>query len=492
MNPIQRIARNSAAPIITQLLNKVVDFAFTIAVLRLIGVAGYGQYEFAVLVWLYTKTFTDFGLATLATRDIARDRNLASGYLGLTTLLRLVLWLATLPIVTGFTVAYRQFSDLSTASALAIVLLILSIVPDSYSDSANAVYNAFERMEIPALLTFVKNLLKVAIGLALLLTGWGPVGLALTALITNVVTAALFGLLLRRLDVRATWTLPGAQARTMLVESWPLFLNALLAGLFFRSDVFIIKATRGEGADIEVGMYGAAYKFLNLVLLIPQYFTLALFPHLSRLAATRDATFNATYALAVKLLLMLALPLCVATAYVAPDLMWLLGGQEFLPDSAVALRILIWFLPLSYVNGMVQYVLIAAGLQRSLIPAFGLTAAFNLIMNLIFTPLFGYKAAAVITIGSEVVLLIPFLWYLRRHIGLPDPGIAVRPLLAAAAMGLLAWPIQRAIAAQGLVGVAPWVAILAGGAIYLLVLLATGGIGATEKRLAQRLLGRGA
>ena len=183
MNTVQRVARNSAAPLVAQLLNKVVDLGFALVVLRLLGTEGNGEYAFAVIVWLYTKTFTDFGLGILATRDVARDRALADEYLGLTTLLRLLLWGAALPIVGVFhhrIPAIRR--ALTVASTVAIILLIASILPDSYSDAANAIYNAFERMHIPAGLTLIKNALKVAIGLALILAGWGPVGLALSAL----------------------------------------------------------------------------------------------------------------------------------------------------------------------------------------------------------------------------------------------------------------------------------------------------------------------
>ena len=248
MNTVQRVARNSAAPLVAQLINKVVDLGFALVILRLLGTEGNGEYAFAVVVWLYTKTFTDFGLGILTTRDVARDHTLADEYLGLTTLLRLLLWGAALPIVGIFTLAFRQFGGLTVASTVAIVLLILSILPDSYSDAANAIYNAFERMHIPAGLTLIKNALKVAIGLALILAGWGPIGLALTALLTNLITAWLFLILLRRLGVRAHWILPGTRARRMLIDAWPLFLNTLLAGLFFRSDIFVLKPSWGDSA----------------------------------------------------------------------------------------------------------------------------------------------------------------------------------------------------------------------------------------------------
>lgn len=488
MNAVQRIARNSAAPLFAQLLNKVVDLGFALVILRALGATGNGEYAFAVIVWLYTKTFTDFGLGILATRDVARDRALANEYLGLTTLLRLALWLVVLPIVGGFTLVYRQFFDLSTASTIAIVLLIASILPDSYSDAANAIYNAFERMHIPAGLTLIKNFLKVAIGLALILAGWGPVGLALTALITNVITAGLFSFLLRRLAVRAVWTFPSAQARHMLIDAWPLFLNTLLAGLFFRSDIFILKPSWGDAA---VGIYDAAYKFLSLVLLIPQYFTLALFPQLSRLATVRDNSFARTYNLALKLLLTLALPTCVITTLLAPELMGILGGSSYLPDAGTALRILIWLLPFSYVNGLVQYVLIAAGQQRALTPAFIATFAFNLLANLLFTPRYGYPSAALITIASEVVLLVPFLLLVHRRVGpIPDPGMVARPLGATVAMALAAWLAERGITMLGGAALIPWLVALIAGATYLITLVASGGIGQAERHLALRLLGR--
>ena len=455
---------------------------------RALGPTGLGQYEYAVLVWLYTKTFSDFGLAVLTTRDVAQRRELAGRYLGLTTLLRLALLLAALPAVLGFAFAGWRWLGLSGATTLAIAFLLASIVPDAYSDAATSICNAYERMAGPALLTVVKNAIKVGVGLWLLTAGWGVIGLAVTALVTNALTAGLFATLVRRLGVRADWWPDRAVARRLLGESWPLLLNNLLVGLFFRVDILVLQPARG---DREVGVYSVPYKYLNLLLLVPSYFTLALFPHLSRLAAARDATLASTYALAMKLLLIIALPVTVATLFVAPELMYALGGPRFLPESGTALRLLIWFLPLSYVNGLAQYVLIAAGQQRLITRAFALTTGFNLAANLLLTPRYGYVAAALITVASEVVLLVPFLGYLRRHVGqLPEPGTLLRPLAAAAAMGATSWAVYRGLANWPLV--APWAAVAIGGLVYLAALLATRGIGATERRLALRLLGRAA
>ena len=55
------------------------------------------------------------------------------------------------------------------------------------------------------------------------------------------------------------------RALALLGTGWPLMLNALLVGLFFRVDQFIIKPVAGS---LAVEQYQAAYAYLNFVLII--------------------------------------------------------------------------------------------------------------------------------------------------------------------------------------------------------------------------------
>lgn len=483
---VRRVARNSAIPMAAQLVNRAVDLGFTLIVLRVLGATGAGQYEYAVLVWLYAKTVSDFGLSVLTTREVAVAPDRAGQFLGAGTLLRLAVWASVTPAVAAFTAANLRWYSLSSVSALAIAVLLLSIVPDAYSDSANAVCNAFERMAGPALLTVVKNGIKVILGLLFLTFGWGVMALAVAALLNNVLSAALFAALMRRLGIRPRWTMPVGNARRLLGASWPLLLNNLLAGLFFRADIFVLQPARGAH---EVGIYSAPYKFLSLAGMIPTYLTLALFPHFSRLSLSSSAELRQTYAHVTKLLLVVSLGVVFVTEVFATELMRLLAGPAFLPGSAIALRILILFLPLSYVNGLTQYLLIAAGEQRRLIHAFALTFAFNISANLLFTPRYGYPAAAAITVVSELVLLVPFAYRVREVVGLPPMASTfVWPAACAFTMGVGAAIVWSALPANGSVLTA--LVAFVGLSLYIVALLATNTIGAAEWRIARQLLRR--
>src|SRR5205085_3812215 len=126
-------------------------------------------------------------------------------------------------------------------------------------------------------------------------------------------------------------------------------------------------------------------------------FTLALFP---RLASSRDP--SSAYRMALRLLFQLAFPLTAGVALLSEPIVAVVGGREYLPDSAIALAILIAYLPLSYANGLTQYLLIAAGRQRALTVAFVAALLFNIVANALLIPRYGYVGAAWVTIVSEL------------------------------------------------------------------------------------------
>jgi len=246
--------------------------------------------------------------------------------------------------------------------------------------------------------------------------------------------------------------------------SFPLMINLLLATVFFRIDILLLKPMKG---DAVVGYYGAAYKYIDGLNIIPAYFTQAIFPLMSRYAdSSRDSLMRA-YRLALRLLLMIALPIAFGTPFIAEGLIMVLGGAEYLPDSKIALQLIIWFLPFSFVNSVTQYVLIAINQQRFLTKAFVIGVSFNLIANLIVIPRFSYMGAAVVTVLSEFALLIPFYYAVRKHVGpLPWLGLFWRPLLASSIMAAVMW-LLRGI---------PWPLLtVVGAAVYLIALILVGG-----------------
>jgi O-antigen/teichoic acid export membrane protein len=292
----------------------------------------------------------------------------------------------------------------------------------------------------------------------------GIVGLAGAAIVTNTATLLILAVLAYRLiwpDLvreggRLDWTLQ----RTMLVVSWPVMASTLLQILFPIVNVLLLKPLQG---DTAVGWYDAGYKWLNMLVVIPTLFTYAAFPVISRQAAQDRSELQRSYRLAVKLLTMLALPAAVLFTLLATPLVGVLSGSAYLPQGALALRILIWSILFGWINSLTNYVLMALDRQRQVMLASGARVAFAVVGNLLFVKQFGYVASAAIIVSGELLLLALFTADLRRHLG--SLGW-LKLLWPVASAGLL---MGGAVWAGSLIH--PALALLAGVVVYPAALL---------------------
>ncbi len=492
-HPLRRVVKNSATPLFAQLTGKVIDFGFAIFVLRLLGPEGNGQYAFAVTTWVFFAAFCDFGLEGIVTREVARVRQLPDAQEQINRLfftklfLRLIFSILALPLALLWIGGFGLTGNLTAGSAWAIILLMIGFWPSVVAGSITVVFRGYEKFEYLAAVQLLASVVKVPLGLGALLAGWGVVGLAGSSVVVNFIQVAVLQALLRGQIFRPR-LVPGVfdtkLARKLLHESYPLLLNGLIISVLFKSDGLVLLALRGNA---QLGVYNSAYKFIDALLIIPSTLTLALFPLFSAYGVEASANLLRAYREGLRLLMLIAWPVSVGTVFVAYDLIGAMGGTEFLPDGAIALQILIWFLPFSYINGLTQYVLIAINRQRNITGAVVVAAIANLSLNLLLIPFFGYVAAACLTILTELVLLVPFCRIMYRALGpgsVPLVSTNWRPILAATFMAFV-------LSGLLLVGVNHFViTVVVGVAVYLSGLTLTKAVTRQDLALLKKVIKR--
>ncbi len=479
---VSRVARNSIAPIILNLFNRGIDFAFAFVMLRILGPEDAGIYYYAIVVFVWFDIFTNFGLDVFLIREASREREQAGYYFLNTTYLRLFLMVACIPLLLGFLLVRQSTIEpqLNQEALLAIGLLYIGLAPGSISKGLTSLFYAFEKAEYPAAVTTITTINKAVFGLMALLLGYGIVGLAAVSIGINFVTLGILlwagrGLMrgLNQHPTRPNHTLIGS----MVSQSWALMLNHFLATIFFQIDIVILEAIRG--AKI-VGQYSVAYRWLLAINIIPAFFTQALLPVMSRQARDDRAALKRTYSLGIKILFSIAVPLAVMFTFLAEALTLLLGGEAFMPAGAIALQIMIWSIPIGWMNSLTQYALIAVDLQRQITRAFFVAVTFNITTNLIFIPQFGYQAAAVTTIFSELVLLIPFGILMQGALGKLDwRDMTWRAIVSGAVMAavmLVGW------------GILPLMAILLAPIVYVGMFLVLQPFNDAEKAVLMPIL----
>ncbi|HEX6511879.1 MAG TPA: oligosaccharide flippase family protein, partial [Chloroflexota bacterium] len=482
-----RVTKNSLTPLASNIAVKVLGFGFSIFYFRLLGVTQVGKYVLAATIMLFLDTIIGFGLQQLVMRDVARDKSSANAYLSNAVAVRLIVTLLVGgPILLGVW-ALRRYAGFDGDTALVIAILVAGFVPGAFANGFSHVFSAFELMEYSAFVQVLTQIVNVALGVAFILAGWDIVGLAMAALLANVFTAAAFWLLAGRSILKPHLELDGRLIAGIVRDAYPIMLNQLLVVFFFKVDVLVLQPLRGNA---EVGIYGAAYKFVDAMLLLPSTFVPAVFPILSRQAASQREALKRGAELSLKVLLLIAFPAVIVFEVFADDIIRGFYGERF-AASTVALRILMLFLPFSYVNGLTQYVLVALDRQKTIVRFFAITAVFNLVVNLALIPRFGYIAASAVTVGSEIVLLAPLWWLTARELGGASlVGVAARPAGAALAAGVLMFGLRQALVSPLGSFAGLLVAACAGAAAYALALLALRAFSDDELALVRSLAGR--
>jgi len=481
LSTTRSLAKNSALPMGLNLFNRMIDFVFAMFYLRLLGPADAGRYAAAIATAGIFEILANYGLDILLIRDVSQDKSRANHYLFNTTILRLAAAaVAAVPVLIFLWSTQFTENPLTVAEIAAVLLIMVGMVFSGMSKGVTGLFYVNEEAETPAAMTTTTTILKVGLGVVALLLGYGFVGLAGVSIVVNIITlGALLFIALQRFGLQGPWRFDMGLQRELVHKGFPLMLIHLLQTIFISVDIILLRLMLLNGEEV-VGWYQNAYKWFNALQIIPSFFTLALFPVISREINRSPDSARRMYKMSLKLMLLLALPIAAMTTFMATPLVRLLGGPEYLPHGAIALQIVIWSIPFGWLNSVTNYVLIALGLEGMQPRAFGIAVGFNIITNVLLIPRFSYVAASFTTILSEVVLMVVFAYYLRQRMeGISWPEMIWRPWVVTGVMVLVMWGASQ---------FSLLLALLLGGIVYLAGLFVLKILGAEERQVLAAIL----
>jgi O-antigen/teichoic acid export membrane protein len=376
---------------------------------RRLGLEELGRYSLGYSWLALTGLLGLLGMPALLTREGARNPsqlgNLLAGAAALGGLASLVL--AAGMALGGFLLAY----DPKTLRVVAI--LSLAVLPSTLLTYAEAAFLGLEEMAPLIWTSLGEHLLKVGLGIGLLYAGYG-LGAVLGAAVAGRLAACGIALhWLRRLGVSAGFPRDTGLARKLASEAPVFALSAICATLYWRIDVFLLTQLKGVA---EVGLYTAAYRVLDLAILLPQSLCQALFPHL----AARGGQDGEA---AIRWLLVLTAPVALGATLAPARLLEQLYGPGF--QAAVPLLVpLVWTaLPYAW-NRYYATILIARGRQRTDLAINAGLLALNVALNLALIPPLGARGAALVTLVTALLYTLAQRIALRRSgpaAAVPEP-----------------------------------------------------------------------
>jgi O-antigen/teichoic acid export membrane protein len=450
----RRILVNAGYRTIADVGSKIISIALYVVMARRLGEAGFGVFTFSLSFVTLVTTLGDFGQDRILTREVARDRNALTDYLGNT--LGLKLSLATPAL--GLALVFLILSGTEEETQLTVVLLGIAVIAELLMSTEFSVFQAFERMAPLPIVLISQRLVTAVVGIIALLNGAGVVAVATIYLIGAIFALLLSTIFLVRLE-KPELTVDRSRWWPLMKAAIPVGLAGVFATVLFRVDTAMLAAF--DTPEV-VGNYGAAYRLLETTLFLSWSIGAAVYPVFSRLSRSSQPPIARLYERSLQLVVALTLPLAVGAAVLAEPLIDLLYTSEF-SQAADALALLapaIALFPIAYITG---YLLVSQDRQIVSTWTYGIVAVENILLNLYLIPVHSLKGAAIGTSISYVLVLCSVLFFARRTAGPVDwRRILLSSGLASAASGLAMWALRDEF----------WAAVAAGATVYVVAFLA--------------------
>lgn len=399
----------------SQLIGKFIGAgtAFVVAFLlaRRLGAEGYG--DFTKITTFVAPFFlvADFGLNAIFLQK-KESSSWWSHLVGLRLAISFILIFFALALLAllpqGTTQGYTGFVRLG------IILFTPTILFQALVTTANAVFQKALRYDLATVAIAAGSVATIL----LMLPGTAGVWSAILAvLVGTAVTAIVSFVLARRFTKLTGVALTTESLRHLFFPAIPLGATLLFNLVYFRADSFILTLVRSTG---EVGIYGLAYKVFELPLVVPMFFMNAIYPlMLQEISDKKEAIskrFMAIFKRSLFFLFLISFLLSLLTFVAAPFLAFI---KSDFAASAPALRVLSLGLPFFFLTSLTMWTLIALKKQWTLAVIYGASMLLNILLNLWLIPLYGYMAAAWVTVGSEALVLVASGVVLQRYLRNP-------------------------------------------------------------------------
>jgi O-antigen/teichoic acid export membrane protein len=396
----RRIASQATLQLVMRILTAGIGVVTMAVLARSLGTADFGVWATALAYVGLFSWLTDFGFAQVGIQRMAAEPERESEWLGAMIAMRTVGAVVALVVcVAGIPLFLDDGTDIRAVS-LVLSLTVITGVPLAL----RAVFSSRMRAGVNMALLLLQSLTWLAAVIALDATNgellefaWAFNAVALVAgALQIVVTRRLANVALRA--GRRLW-------RPLMRVALPLGVAGVLVTVYYRVDSVLVFNLKGAE---EAGVYGAAYRILDPLHVLPTAVMSAVFPVLAFAYGHDHARVRRLAQAGIDYLALVSFPIFVGSLVLADPLIEAIFGGGFERSADVLPWLMLAFISvcLGYVGG---YLVPVVHLQWRFAGFAAAGVAINVALNLLLIPPHGAVGAAVATVITEFSVMIATL-----------------------------------------------------------------------------------
>lgn len=422
-----KIAYNTIIQIISKTVATVLGLVSVAIMTRYLGKIGFGEYTTIMTFLSFFGIVADLGLTLVTVQMISRpgvNENKIINNLFTLRFFSALIFLSLAPL----TVLFFPYSPLIK---IGIALTTFSFLFTALNQILVGIFQKNLRMDKVSIAEVVSRIFLIVFIILAARSNFGLVGMLLATIISGAISFILHFYYARRY-VKIKFEFDKIIWKEILLKSWPLAITIFFNLIYLKADILILSIIKSQA---EVGVYGAAYKVIDVLATLPFMFAGIILPILTFSWEGADkARFKSVLQKSFDFMIILAVPMVVGTQFLGDRIMTLVAGEEF-SDSGPILRILILAAGIIFLSCILSHAIIAMDKQKKLIGIYIFTSLTSLLGYFIFIPKYSYFGAAWVTIYSEAVIFSAVVYYVWKHSSfLPNFMIGLKSVAASLLM----------------------------------------------------------
>ncbi len=427
MPPVRELARNYSVHFAGRVIGTFLGI-LTIAVLtRHLGNTGYGELTTAMTYLQIFGVVVDFGLTLTLVQMISEHRadeqRIVGGILGL----RLI----SGALFFGLAAAIAFALPYSMIIKIAIAVGTLSYLFMTASGMLIGVFQKHLAMWRVALSELINRFVTLTMIVIFAYLTFGVVAM-MTAFVVGNLTQFIMSIYFARPYVKIFPKLDIPIWKDAVIRGWPIGLSILFNLIYLKSDIIFLGFFKTQA---DVGLYGAAYKVLDVITAIPvMYMGLTLPSLVKSWSIGNKANFRTLLQRSFDFFSIIALPLFVGSLVVGVPLITLVSGAAFAVSGEI-LKILLLAAMAVFAGALTGHAIVALGLQKPMTWGYAATAVLAVIGYTLVIPPYGIFGAAWMTVAAETLIaILTFVVVCKKSGWFPKYIILLKTVAACAVM----------------------------------------------------------
>ena len=390
----------------------IMGLVYSMYTARYLGPERYGTIAFALAFTSIFGVVTDLGINTLTIREVARNKNSATTFLGNLLLIKSILVIITVAfIVVAVNLTGHDWIEIDVT-----YLISISIILSAFNGAFNSLFQAFERIEYISIGSVLSNI-SMLLGAGYAIShGFGVIGFACIYIFSSTLGLAYTLFVANRLHLTHALQIDREMIWPMMKEALPFGITALSGMIYTYADSIMLSSLKGNEV---VGWYNAPYRLMLMMLFIPNVINVVIFPVMSRYFTSSPSFLKLIYTKYLKFMLILSLPLGMGTTLIADKIILFVFGVGF-ENSIVALKIIIWTIVLTFIGAAFARLLESVNQQRIITKISMVCMVVNVLLNILLIPKFSYIGSSFVTVVTEFLLVGSIIFFsYRLNYGIP-------------------------------------------------------------------------